>query len=169
MACVLVTQARESGLAVLALCCLAGEPDVEAATSEPQEDCLCGLVEKLLAAGGLLLASASSLLVEELLAAGHLAGTSVLLVEELRAAGSLLLASAGSLFLDKAMVLIRPQFVDGPLPILVRAVRASISPKKNGPPDWPRRQQSGSLLVFADGSLMPSFVTKWSTNVGGGL
>jgi hypothetical protein len=87
----------------------------------------------------LLLASASSLLVEELLAAGHLAGTSVLLVEELCAAGSLLLASAGSLFLDEAMVLVRPQFVDGPLPIRVCAVRTSISPMKNGPPAWPRR------------------------------
>jgi hypothetical protein len=167
---VLVTQARKSGLAVLAPCCLAGEPDVEAATAEPQEDCSCGLVEKLLAAGGLLLASASSLLpgprglrVEELLAAGHLADTSVLLVEELRASGSLLLASASGLFLDEAMVLARPQFVDGPLPILVRAVRASISPKKNGPPDWPRRQQSGSLLVFADGSLLPIFDAKRAT------
>jgi len=155
---------------VLAPCCLAGEPDVEAATAEPQEDCSCGLVEKLLAAGGLLLASASSLLpgpsgllVEELLAAGHLAGTSVLLVEELRASGSLLLASASGLFLDEAMVLVRPQFVDAPLPILVRAVRASISPKKNGPPDWPRRQQSGSLLVFADGSLLPIFDAKRAT------
>ena len=92
-----------------ALCCLAGEPDVEAATSEPQEDCSCGLVEKQLAAGGLLLASASSLLPSAsssllagtssslLLASASsslLAGTSGLLVEELLAAGSLLLASA---------------------------------------------------------------------------
>jgi hypothetical protein len=59
---VLITQARKSGLTVLTPCCLAGEPDVEAATAEPQEDCSCGLVEKLLAAGGRLLASASSLL-----------------------------------------------------------------------------------------------------------
>ncbi len=88
--------------------------------------------------GCLLPASTSSLLVEELLAAGHLAGTSVLLVEELCVAGSLLLASAGGLFLDEAMVLVRPQFVDGPLPILVLAVRASISPMKNGPHSWPR-------------------------------
>ncbi len=48
---VLVTQARESGLAVLVPCCLTGEPDVKAATAEPQKDCSCG---------GLLLASASS-------------------------------------------------------------------------------------------------------------
>jgi hypothetical protein len=69
---VLVTQAHDSGLAVLAPCCLACELDVEAATAEPQEDCLCGLVAKLVAAGGLLLACASSSL---------LAGTSGALVE----------------------------------------------------------------------------------------
>lgn len=78
-------------------------------------------------------------------------------------AGSLLLASAGGLFPDEAMVLGRPQFVDGPLPIPVLAVRASISPTKNGPHAWPRWPQSGSLLVFADGSLMPIFRAKWST------
>jgi hypothetical protein len=71
---ILVSQARESGLAVLVPCCLASEPDVEVVTAEPQEDSSCGLVEKHLAAGGLLLASASSSL---------LAGTSRLLVEEL--------------------------------------------------------------------------------------
>ena len=75
---VLVTQARESGLAVLAPCCLAGESDVKAATAEPQKDCSCGLVDRLLAAGGLLLASVSSSL---------LAGTSGLLVKELLLAG----------------------------------------------------------------------------------
>ena len=123
------------------------------------------------ASSSLLPARASSLLVDELLAAGHLAGTSVLLVEELCAASSLLLASAGGLFLDEAMVFVRPQVVDGPLPILVRALRASVTPMKNGPPAWPRRQQSGSLLVFADGSLMPIFNAKRSTEgvQGGGL
>jgi hypothetical protein len=128
---------------------------VEAATTEPQEDCSCGLVEKLLAAGGLLLASASSIL----------PGTSGLLIEELSAAGCLLLASASGLFLDEteAMVLVRPQFVDGPLPIPVRAFRVRASAKKNGPPEWLRRQQSGSLLVFADGSLMPIFIANRST------
>ncbi len=35
---------------------------MEAATTEPQEDCLCGLVEELLATEGLLLASVISLL-----------------------------------------------------------------------------------------------------------
>jgi hypothetical protein len=74
------------------------------------------LIEELLAVGSLLLASVSSLL----------AGTSGLLIEELLVAGSLLLASASGLFLDEteAMVLVRPQFVNGPLPIPVRAVRA---------------------------------------------
>jgi hypothetical protein len=78
---------------------------------------------------------------------------------------------SGGLFLDEAMVLVRPQFVDGPLPILVRVVHASISPMKNGSPAWPRRQQSGSLLVFTDGSLMPIFDTKRSTKgvQGGGV
>ena len=42
---ILVTKARESGLAVLVPCCLVGEPDVKAATAEPQKDCSCGLVE----------------------------------------------------------------------------------------------------------------------------
>ena len=60
---------------------------MEAATTEPQEDCSCGLVEELLAAGGLLLASAISLL----------SGTSGLLIEELSTVGCLLLASAISL------------------------------------------------------------------------
>ena len=39
---------------------------------------------------------------------------------------------------------------------------------KNGPPIF-RRQQFGRLLIFTDGSLMPFFVTKRSTNVGGGV
>jgi hypothetical protein len=106
------------------------------------------LIEELLAAGSLLLASASSLLV----------GTSGLLIDELLAAGSLLLASVSDLFLDEteAMVLVRPQFVDGSLPIPVRAVCACASPMKNGPPKWRQRQQSGSLLVFTDGSLKPT-------------
>ena len=121
----------------------------------------CLLIEELLAAGSLLLASVSSLL----------AGTSGLLNEELLAAGSLLQARASGLVLDEteAIVLVRPQFVDGPLPILVRAFCASTSPMKNGPSTWPRRQQSDSLLVFADGLLMPFFVAKRSTNVGGGV
>jgi hypothetical protein len=94
-----------------------------------------------------------------------LAGTSGLRVEELLAAGILLLASASGLFLDEteAMVLVRPQFIDGPLPIPVCAVRAGASTKKNGPPEWCRRQQSGSLLVFADGSLKPIFFATRST------
>ena len=71
------------------------------------------------ASSSLLPESASSLLVDELLAAGHLAGTSVLFVEELCAASSLLLVSAGGLFLDKAMVFVHPQVVNGPLPILL--------------------------------------------------
>jgi hypothetical protein len=116
------------------------------------------LVEELLAAGSLLLASASSSLLLASTSSSLLAGTSGLRVKELLAAGILLLASTSGLFLDEteAMVLFRPQFVDGPLPM-------------NGPPELRRRQPSSSLLVFADGSLKPSFVTKRSTNVGGGV
>ena len=83
-------------------------------------------------------------------------------VEEPLAAGSLFLAGASGL------VLVPPQIVDGRLPFPVGAFRASASPKMNGPPKWLRRQQSGSLLVFADGSLMPFFVMKRLTNVGRG-
>jgi hypothetical protein len=94
-----------------------------------------------------------------------------LCIKELLAAGILLLASASGLFLDEteAMVLVLPQIVDGRLPIPVGVFRASASPKTNGPPRLRRRQQSSSLLVFADGSLKPTFVTKRSTNVGGGV
>jgi hypothetical protein len=124
-----------------------------------------------LATCSLLLASASSsrLLASE--SSSLLAGTSGLCIEELLAAGILLLASASGLFLDEteAMVLVLPQIVDGRLPIPVGVFRASASPKTNGPPRLRRRQQSSSLLVFADGSLKPTFVTKRSTNVGGGV
>ena len=83
-------------------------------------------------------------------------------VEEPLAAGSLFLAGASGL------VLVPPQIVDGHLPFPVGAFCASASPTKNGPSGCPRRQQSGSLLVFADGLLMPFFVIKRLTNVGRG-
>ena len=80
------------------------------------------LVEELLVAGSLLLASASRSLL--------LAGMSGLHVEELLSAGILHLASTSGLFHDEteAMVLVRPQFVDGPLPIPVCAVGARRAP-----------------------------------------
>ena len=146
---------------------------MEAATTEPQEDFSCSLIEELLVAGGLLLASAisllsgtRSLLIEELSAVGCLllasaisllSGTSGLPIEELSAAGCLLLASTSGPFLldeTEAMLLICPHFVDGPLPIPVRAVRVR---------EWHQQQQSGTLLVFADGSLKPIFVANRST------
>ncbi len=111
------------------------------------------------------LSSASGLLAGGLL----LASTSGVFVKEPLAAGSLFLAGASSLLDKECLVLIPPQIVNDRLPTPVGAVRASASPMKNGPPTWLRRQQFGSLLVFADGSLMPSFVTKRSTNVGGGV
>jgi len=99
-----------------------------------------------------------------------LACTNSVLVEEPLAVGSLFLASASGLLNEECLILVRPQIVDGRLPIHVGAVRASVSPMKNGPSGCPRRQQSGSLLVFANGSLMPAFfVVKRSTNVGRGV
>jgi len=123
------------------------------------------LVEELLAAGSLLLASTSSSLLLASASSSLLAGMSSLRVEELLAAGILLLVSTSGLFLGEteAMVLVRPQFVDGPLPIPVCAVCARASAKKNGPPEWRRRQHSGSLFVFADGSLKPIFFAMRST------
>ena len=136
-----------------------------------------------LLAGGLLLASTSGVLVEEPLAAGSLfeqggasgllagslllASMSGVLVEEPLAAGSLFLAGASSLFEEERLVLI-PQIVDGCLPTPVGTVRKSASPMKNGPQEWPRWQQSGGLLVFADVALKPFLVAKQSTNAGRG-
>ena len=145
------------------------EPGIETTAAKPQEDEVGGsrlaCFSGALATCSLLLASASSSL---LLASA----SSSLRIEELLVAGILLLASASGLFLNEteAMVLVRPQFVDGPLPIPVCAVSASASPMKNGPPIL-RRQQSGILLVFADGSLKPFFVGRRATIGvrGGGL
>ena len=111
------------------------------------------------------LSCASGLLAGSLL----LVSTSGVLVEEPLVVGSLVLAGASGLLDEECLVLITPQIVDGRLPIPVGAVSVSASPMKNGPPARLRRQQSGSLLVFAEGSLMPFFVTKRSTNVGGGV
>jgi hypothetical protein len=111
------------------------------------------------------LSCASGLLAGGLL----LASTSGVLVEEPLAVGSLVLAGASCLLGEECLVLVPPQIVDGPLPIPVGTFSVSASPMKNGPPTWPRRQQSSSLLVFTDGLLVPFFVTKRSTNVGGGV
>ena len=121
------------------------------------------------------MSATSSLLVKGALAtcSRFLAGAIGLLVKKAVSCASGLLAGgfplASTSGNEECLILVRPQIVDGRLPIPVGAVRVSASPMKNGPPTWLWRQQSGSLLVFADGSLMPSFVTKWSTNVGGGL
>ena len=117
------------------------------------------LVKEPLAVGSLFLAGASGLLNEE---CHGLASTSSMLVEELLAVGSLFLVGTSGLLDEECLILVL-------LPIPVGTVCASASPMKNGPPMWPRRQQSGSLLVFADGFLMPFFVAKRSTNVGQGV
>ena len=111
-----------------------------------------------------MLSCASGLLVGLLLAC-----TSGVLVKEPMAAGSLFLAGVSGLLNKECLVLVRPQIVDGRLPIPVGAFHLSASPMNNGPSKWPRRQQSGSLLVFTDGLLMPFFIAKWSTNIGRGV
>ena len=153
---------------------------MEATAAEPQEDelgssRLPACVSSLLpaspnASSSALPASANSSLLLASASSSLLAGTSGLLVEELLAAGSLLLASTSGLFLNEteAMVLVRPQFVNGPLPSPVRAVRARVSTSKNGPPVWRRRQQSGSPLVFTGGSLKPIFANWLTKGVQGG-
>ncbi len=174
---------------------LASEPGKDASATEPQEDdsgsrrlpCLsdpsamsrlfvkevlvaCSLPLMSFEGGALLkktLSCASGLLAGGLLL---LACTNSVLVEEPLAVGSLFLASASSLLNEECLVLVRPQIVNGRLPIHVGAVRASASPMKNGPSGYPRRQQSGSLLVFVLGLLMPAFfIAKRSTNIGRGV
>ena len=71
---------------------------------------------------------------------------------------------------EECLVLVRPQIVDGGLPIPVCAIRASACLMKKGAVvGLLRWQQSGSLLVFTDGSLKPFFVGRRSTNVGRGV
>ncbi len=171
---------------------LAREPGKEASAAEPQEDdsgghrlpCLSDasatsrlLVKEALATCSLPLTFEGGAFVKKTLsyASGLLAGglllacTNSVHVEEPLAVGSLFLAGASGLLDKECLVLVRPQIVDGRLPIHVGAVRASGSSMKNGPSGCPRRQQSGSLLVFTNGSLMPFFVAKRSTNVGRGV
>jgi len=173
---------------------LASEPGKEALAAEPQDDdsggrrlpCLSDasatsrlLVKEALAMFSPPLTFEGGALVKKTLscASGLLAGGLLLLtcrnsvlVEEPLAVGSLFLAGASGLLNEECLVLLCPQIFDGRLPIHVGAVRASASPMKNGPSGCPRRQQSGSLLVFANGSLMPAFfVAKRSTNIGRGV
>ena len=174
---------------------LASKPGKEASAAEPQEDdsggrhlpCLSNtsatsrlLVKEALAMcshpltlfeGGTLVMKTFSC-TSGLLAGGLLllACTNIVLVNEPLAVGSLFLAGASGLLNEECLVLVRPQIIDGRLPNHVGAVRASASHNKNGPSGCPRRQQSGSLLVFANGSLMPAFfVAKRSTNIGRGV
>jgi hypothetical protein len=187
----LVLHAGKCGLTLQSPRGLASKPGEEASAAEPQEDdsggrrlpCLSGasetsslLVKEALAMCSLPLTFEGGALVKKTLscASGLLAGglllasTSGVLVEEPLAVGSLVLAGASGLLDEECLVLVPPQIVNHRLPIPVGAVRASASPMKNGPPTWLRRHQSGSLLVFADGSLMPFFVIKRLTNVGRG-
>ncbi len=69
----------------------------------------------------------------------------------------------------EAVVLMLPQFVDHPFLILVGALRAGVSPKKNGLPGQFWRQQAGGLLVFAKCLLEPFLVAKGTTNISWGI
>jgi hypothetical protein len=71
--------------------------------------------------------------------------------------------------LKQRLALVCPQYFDYPLPNPVGAVRASASPMERGSPAWPRRQQSGSLLVFAVATVEPVFIAKGTANVGRGV
>ncbi len=139
---------------------LASKPGEEASAAEPQEDdsssrrlpCLSGA------------SAMSSLLVKEALVTCSLP---ILVTKtDVGALVKKTLSCASGLLAGMSGVLIRPQIVDGRLPIPVCAVRASTSLMKKGAPVgllwW---QQFGSLLVFVDGLLKPFFVGRRSTNV----
>ncbi len=141
---------------------LASEPGEEASAAEPQEDDSSGCRLPCLSGAS----ATSSLLVKEALA---LVTCSLPILVKKTDVGALVkktLSCASGLLAGMSGVLVRPQIVDGRLPIPVCAVRASASLVKKGAPVgllwW---QQSGSLLVFADGSLKPFFVGRRSTNV----
>ncbi len=127
------------------------------------------LVKELLAASSLLAgASSSSLLADA-------SGSSTLVEEALTASGLLFFAS--SLLVNmvlsgrrlEAVLLVLPQFVERPLPILVGTFCVGASPEKDGPPGRFWRQQAGGLLVFAKCSLEPFLIAKGSTNNGRGI
>jgi hypothetical protein len=137
---------------------------MEASTAKPQEDdsgCRhLSCVGSALATSGLLLEDA--LATHSLLAfegssfiKKALSGASSLLAGGLLAfmGGTLVKKALAGCHLE-AVVLVLPQFIDRPLPILVGAFHVGASPKKNGPPRRFWRQQAGGLLVFAKCSLL---------------
>ncbi len=169
----------KSSLTLLLPQSLASKPGMEVSRAKPQEDDLgC----RHLSCVGIALAT-SSLLVEDALAMHSLlafegssfvkkalSGMSSLL------AGSLLAFVGGTLVKKalagcrlEAVVLVLPQFIDRPLPILVGAFCMGASPKKNGPLRQFWRQQAGSLLVFAKCLLEPFLIAKRTTNIGRGI
>ncbi len=116
------------------------------------------LVKKPLSMGGLLAFVGGTLVEESLARIGLLALTSGFLVE---------MALVGRCL--EAVVLVLPQFVNRPLPILVGAFHAGASPKKNEPPGQFWMQQAGGLLVFAKCSLEPFRVANGMTNIARGI
>jgi hypothetical protein len=152
---------------------------MEASTAKPQED--DSGCRHLLCLGSAL--ATSGLLVEDALATHSLLTfEGSLFVKKALSGGSSLLAGGllafvGGTLVKKALagcrleavVLVLPQFVDCPLPILVGAFCAGASPKKNGPPRRFWRQQAGGLLVFVKCSLEPFLIAKGTTNIGRGI
>jgi hypothetical protein len=152
----LVLHAGKCGLTLQSPRGLASKLGKEASAVKPQEDdsggrrqpCLSGasakstpLVKEALETCSLHLTFEGSVLVKNtlscassLLAGGLLlASTSNVLVKEPLAAGSLFLAGASGLLDEECLAVVRPQIVNGRLPILVGAVRESASPMKYGP------------------------------------
>jgi hypothetical protein len=83
-----------------------------------------------------------------------------MLVEKTLATSSLL--SLTSSFLDKKalagcrmvmLVLVLPQFIHDPLPVLVGSFCAGTTPGKNRSPQWRWWQKPRSLVVFAPGAI----------------
>jgi hypothetical protein len=148
-----------------------GKLNMEAVAEKPKEDgctschslCVGGafvhkalatsglLVKKLLAVGSLLAFVGSTLVKEALggtlvkkllMTCGLLSLTSRFLVGK---------ALGGRCLL--AMVLILPQFVHGPLPVLVVGLLESGTSGKNCLPQWRRWQQPCGLFVFVSGTI----------------
>ncbi len=136
---------------------------MEAAATEPQEDGACCL--HLLCQGGTF---GHPLFLGNVLVKKALAMSSLLsfmngfLVKKLLTTSSLLVFVGGVLVKEAlaghcpmVLVLVLPQFIQGPLPVLVGGLLGSVTSGKNWPPTWRRREQPCGLLVFAQGATNP--------------
>jgi hypothetical protein len=155
---------------VLGKCTLRKYPSFRVPTQGstlPHLSFLCDTLVKKALAKSSLLAVTSGLFVEKLLTKSSLLLlASSLLVKKLLTMGLLIKEALAGRCLE-AVVLVHPQFVNRPLPILVGAFCAG--PKKNGPPGQVRRQQASGMLVFAKCWLEPFLVAKGTNNIGQGI